>query len=187
MNLFITYASLMLLFFVHGEKPTPISRVVSGNAELRQIGRLTLLELRNKQGKTQHIALTHPSDYSERAYAPFEAKLITESPNHFLIFTDSFESNPANVQGMCGASETGEKFVHVVALGTYPHETLSVQVESCLSFIELLKDPEWKFHKTSGGSVGSLTLNFDSDPKQTLVYFVSADGSVGRPTMKAEP
>jgi hypothetical protein len=62
--------------------------------------------------------------------------LVAENPDHFVIFTDTFASNPGNIQGHCGASETGERFVHVVALGAIPHETLSALMDSCLLDLE---------------------------------------------------
>jgi hypothetical protein len=186
MILSIRCVALVLLFSTHGEKPLSIPHVASGAAELRQTGRLTVLELRTKQGKTEHVALTHPSEYFQGTNSLFEAKLIAESPDRFLIFSDSFESNPGNVQGMCGASETGEQFIHVVALGSHPHETFAAQVESCLSVLMQAKPPEWRLHETSGGSMGTLTLSFDSEPKQTLVYFVSRTGDVSKPTVNSK-
>jgi hypothetical protein len=125
--------------------------------------------------------LTHPSDYLQGTNAPYEARLIAESTQHFLIFTDTFASNPNNIQGQCGAS-TGERFVHVVALGAMPHETLSVLVESCWLDIEpAATTPEWTAKRDSAGFIGKLTLRFDGGSQPTTVYYVSPDGEVSRP------
>jgi hypothetical protein len=113
-----------------------LANVSSGSAILRQQDRLTVLEVKPAQGSSQLIALSHPSDYRQGTNPPYQTQLITESPNHFLIFTDTFASNPANVQGHCGASETGERFLQVVSLEAVPHETLSVLMDSCLLDLE---------------------------------------------------
>jgi len=114
--------------------------------------------------------------------APYEARLIAELPNHFLIFTDTFESNPGNIQGFCGASEPGERFVHVVALGALPHETLSVLFESCLVDLGPTEGTlEWHAKRDSAGSVGELTIR--SEPN-SIIYYISSDGFVSRPQSK---
>src|ERR1700675_4784049 len=93
------------------QQPVRIPHVRSGYAELVQQGRVTDLELSPPKGPVQRIALTHPSDYRQGTAAPFDARLIAEGLHRFLIFTDMFASDPGNIQGKCGASETGERFV----------------------------------------------------------------------------
>jgi hypothetical protein len=174
-------------FALSQHRPVTIPHVRSGHAELRQRGRLTILELASPNNPLQQIPLSHPSDYLQGTNAPFEARLIAESLHHFLIFTDTFVSN-ANVQGMCGASETGERFVHVIALGDFPHETLSILVDSCLLHIEpTASSPEWSAKRDSAGFVGQLTLSFEPDAQPTSVYYVSPDGAVTRPEVKVNP
>ena len=169
------------------KQPVTLPHVRSGHAELRQNGRLTILEFTLPSGQLQHIPLSHPSNYLQGINAPFAARLVAESPHHFLIFTDTFVSN-GNVQGMCGASETGERFVHVIALGDSPHETLSILVDSCLLDIEpAAGSPEWHAKPDSAGFVGQLILRFEPNTQPTSVYYVSADGSVSRPEVKTNP
>lgn len=165
-------------------RPLTIPHVRSGHAELHQHGRLTILEFTPTNGQLQKIPLSHPSDYQNVNNTPFAARLVAENPHHFLIFTDSFVSN-ADIQGMCGASLTGERFVHVVAIGNFPHETLSVLVESCLLDIEpKAESPECHLKKDSAGDVGQIILSFETDTQPTTVYYVELDGSVSRPKVK---
>lgn len=180
--------AVVAIFAVADQRPVVIPNVLSGRAELVQQGRLTILELAPPKASVQRIALTHPSDYLQGTNAPFKSRLIAESPQHFLIFTDSFDSNPGNPQGKCGASGPGEddraqeRFVHVVALGSVPHETLSVLVESCLLDLEsTATSPEWFAKTDSAGFVGHLTVRFERGAPTTTVYFVESDGSVSRP------
>jgi len=120
MRFFSCGMALAAILPVGQQRRVTIPHVRSGRAELFQQGRLTILELAAPKGRVQRIALTHPSEYRQGANAPFDARLIAESPHHFLIFTDTFASNPGNIQGQCGASESGERFVHIVALGAPP-------------------------------------------------------------------
>lgn len=153
--------------------------VRNGHAELVQKGRLTILELASHGNPVQRVALTYPSDKARDA--PFDARLIAQSPHRFLIFTDTFASNPWNIQGQCGASESGERFVHVVALGAAPHETLSALVDSCLLDLEPTPgSPEWHAEPNSAGFAGELTLRFEGGSRPTIVYHVASDGSVSR-------
>ncbi|MGA8154369.1 MAG: hypothetical protein WB952_25725 [Terriglobales bacterium] len=159
-----------------------IRNVRSGTAILRQQQRLTSLEIKSSAGAVQRIALSHPSQYRQGSNAPYQAQLIAESPNHYLIFTDTFASNPGNVQGRCGASETGERFVHVVALEGIPHETLSILMDSCLLDLEANSgSPEWIAKTDSAGFVGRLVLSFEQGAQPAVVYYVAPDGSVTRP------
>ncbi|HET9183728.1 MAG TPA: hypothetical protein VFP59_16475 [Candidatus Angelobacter sp.] len=159
-----------------------ISKVRSGIAILRQHQRLTILEIKSPTGSVQRIALSHPSDYRQGTNAPYQAQLIVESPNHFLIFTDTFASNPGNVQGRCGASETGERFLHVVALGAIPHETLSVLIDSCLLDLEpTSRTPEWIPKPDSAGFAGRIILSFEGITRPNVIYYVAPDGDVTRP------
>ena len=177
-----------LLSVAHAaQEPTvSLGNVRSGTANLRQSGRLTILEIKSRIGASQRIALSHPSDYRQGTNAPYEAHLVAESPNHYLIFTDTFASNPGNIQGECGASHTGERFVHVVALGAIPHETLAVLVDSCLLDLEpTSRSPEWIAKSDSAGFVGRLIVSFESVTQPRAVYFVTPDGDVTRPEMDA--
>jgi hypothetical protein len=176
------------IFAAAQERPVRISHVRSGHAELVQQGRVTILELSPPKSPVQRIALTHPSDYRQGTAAPFDARLIAESLHRFLVFTDTFASNPGNVQGRCGASKTGERFVHIVALGGIPHETLSTLVESCLLNLEATPaSPVWLAKPDSAGFVGQLVLRFEPGKQPTAVYYVGPDGSVSRPEIKPDP
>jgi hypothetical protein len=158
-----------------------LKSVRSGPATLRQQGRLTILEIKSHAGSLQRIPLSHPSDYRQGTNAPYETKLIAESPDHFLIFTDTFASNPGNVQGRCGASEIGERFIHVVALGAIPHETLSMLMDSCLLDLEATsRSPAWSAKTDSAGFIGRIILTFEGT-HPTVSYYVSPDGCVTRP------
>ena len=164
-----------------------IRSVRSGTATLRQQGRLTTLEIRTRAGSLRRIPLNHPSDYRQGGNPPYETKLIAESPGHFLIFTDTFASNPGNVQGRCGASETGERFVHVVALGAIPHETLSILMDSCLlNFEATSRSPEWNAKTDSAGFIGRIILSFEGGTYPTVSYYVSPDGDVTRPQIDSK-
>ena len=188
MRFFASGMALAAILTVARQRPVTIPHVRSGRAELLQQGRLTILELASQGSPVQRIGLTHPSDYQQGTNAPFDARLIAESPHRFLIFTDTFASNPGDIQGQCGASEAGERFVHVVALGAVPHETLSVLVDSCLLNLEgKPTSPEWLAKPDSGGSVGQLILRFEGDTPHATVYYVARDGSVSRPEIKANP
>lgn len=159
-----------------------IDNVRSGVAILRQQERLTILEVKSPVAPFQRIALTHPSDYHQGTNAPYQAKLVAESPDHFLIFTDTFASNPGNGQGRCGASGTGERYVHVVTLEAIPHETLSVLMDSCLLDLEATsRSPEWVAKTDSAGFVGRLVLTFEQSTQSVVVYYVAPDGTVTRP------
>jgi hypothetical protein len=159
-----------------------IGNVRSGTAILRQHERLTILEIKSRTGSVQRIALSHPSEYRQGTNAPYEAQLIAENPKRFLIFTDTFASNPSNVQGRCGASETGERFIHVVALDAIPHETLSVLMDSCLLDLEATsKSPEWIAKTDSAGFVGRIVLSFEQGTQPAVAYYVAPDGSITRP------
>jgi hypothetical protein len=93
-----------------------------------------------------------------------------------------FASNPGNVQGRCGANETGERFLHVVALETIPHETLSILMDSCLLDVEpTAQSPEWVAKTDSAGFVGRISLRFERGTPRTVVYYVAPDGAVTRP------
>lgn len=164
------------------DHPIAIRNVHTGAAELRQQGRLTILDIEFRPGHTHHIALTHPSDSRQGTNAPYAAQWIAESPDHFLIFTDTFASDPGDTKGHCAASKTGERFVHVVALGAIPHETLSVLAGSCLLDVEPASgSPEWIAKKDSTGFVGRLRLRFEGDTQPTAAYYVAPDGAVSRP------
>jgi hypothetical protein len=187
------FASVLALVFSIGlhflpvvyaadKETTTIRNVRSVNAILRQQGRLTVLEVKSRTGSLQRIALSHPSDYWQGTNGPYEAESIAESPGRFLVFADTFESNPGNYQGRCGASDTGERFIHVVALGVIPHETLSVLVSSCrLDLVSSSQSPKWIATGDSAGFVGRIVIRFENGTSVT--YHVAPDGSVTRPEM----
>ena len=163
------------------ERAITITGVRSGTAVLRQDERLTILEIKSRTGSSQRVGLSHPSDYRQGTNAPYEAHLVSESLDHFLIFTDTFASNPGNIQGHCGTSE-GERFVHVIALGAIPHETLSVLTDSCLLDLESTsRSPEWIAKTDSAGFIGKVVLTFERGTQSTVVYYIAPDGAVTRP------
>jgi len=167
------------------EHAVTIRNVRSGVAILRQKERLTILEIKSRAGSSLRVALSHPSDYRQGTNAPSQASLVAERPHQFLIFTDTFASNPGNNQGRCGASEAGERFVHVVALDAIPHETLSVLVDSCLLDLEATsRSPEWIAKPDSAGFVGRLVLSFEAGTP-SVAYYVAPDGAVTRPEIRA--
>lgn len=157
------------------QRPLTIPHVRSGRAILRQETRTTVFLLTSKNGRISKIALTHPSDYPERLYAPFAAQVVAEIPGQLLILTDSFASNPGNVQGKCGASDTGERFLHVLSLRPPARESFSVLLESCLQDIEP-KEGTPEFDPSSR----TLTLRFDThnETPETRIYHIAADNSV---------
>jgi hypothetical protein len=188
MNRFRTALSLLSIGFAMlpaagaAQHAVTIRDVRSGTAMLRQHGRLTILEIKPHAGSSLRIALSHPSDYRQGTDGPTEAHLVAENPDHFVIFTDTFASNPGNIQGHCGASETGERFVHVVALGAIPHETLSALMDSCLLDLEATsQSPEWIAKSDSAGFSGRIILSFEEGTQPTTVYYVAPDGAVTRP------
>ena len=155
----------------HHEAPLPL-RATHPTMELQQEGRITYLAQRITP--PLRIALTHNGAYPQALNPPFAAKLIEEKPGYFLIFTDSFASNPGNIQGQCGASLTGERYLHVVYLGEQPRETASLLVESCLLNIVPAHAPHWD------APAKTLTIDFLSNAKGPLhvVYQVAPDGTV---------
>jgi hypothetical protein len=183
--LFSCVVALTSTLAVAQRRALTIPQVQSGRAELVQQGRLTILEISARKGAAQRIALTHPSDYRQGINAPYKVRLIAESPDHFLIFTDTFAANPGNVQGRCGAAD--ESFVHIVALGAVPHETLSTLFDSCLLDIQAAqRSPEWVPKPDSAGFVGHLVLRFESGTRPSAIYYVAPDGSVTRPESKPD-
>ncbi len=134
----------------HADAPVPI-RGTSPLATLRQVARVTFLTMPGTP--PLRLALTHDSDYPQGFNPPFAASKVGESPGRFLIFTDSFASNPGNVQGECGASESGERYLHVVALGKQPRETFSRLVESCRKNTVLAHPVRWN------AAAGTLTID----------------------------
>jgi len=72
-------------------------------------------------------------------------------------------ADPGKVQGQCGASDTGERFIHVVALGAIPHKTLSALIDSCLLDVEpTAQSPEWILKRDSAGFTGKFILSFET-------------------------
>lgn len=157
------------------EKPILLAHVQSGRAELSHQGRRSFLTIHPPQGSAIVLALTHPNQYNEPAYAPLRARKIAEIPGELLIFTDTYASNPGNAQGRCGASQTGERYLHVVSLRKPPEEKLALHLDSCLEEIESRAGTPL-FDPTSR----TLAVDFESlDGKpQKTVYHLDADNSV---------
>jgi hypothetical protein len=107
--------------------------------------------------------------------APYAASVVAEIPGQLLLFTDTFSSNPGNEQGECGASETGERFLHVVSLTAPARETFSELIESCLLDIEpKAGTPVFDL------STRELRLQFDANKVRPAIqtYHIAADNSV---------
>jgi hypothetical protein len=158
-------------------KPLAISHVRSGRAILRQEARTTMFLLTSKNGTTEKIALTHLDKYPQGLNAPYAASLIAEIPGQLLIFTDTFASNPGNVQGQCGASPTGERFLHILSLAAPARETLSVLIESC--WLDIEPKPGTP---TFDRSTRTLLLQFDANNGHPLTasYHIAADNSISQ-------
>jgi hypothetical protein len=156
------------------QRPLVLSNVRSCRAVLRQEGRVTTLDLTSVAGITQTIPLTHIGKYVQGLAAAYKTALIAEELHHFLIFTDTFASNPGNIQGECGASPSGERYLHVVSLEYPLHETLSVIVDSCwLDLDSRLGNPAYN-HVTR-----TLTIHFAPDHGDaSRSYHIEPDGSV---------
>jgi hypothetical protein len=152
----------------HTEAPVPV-RGTHPAITLQQEGRVTYLVLTSAR-----VALTHKGAYPQGLNAPFAAKLIAEDPGHLLIFTDGFASNPGNIQGQCGGSPTGERYVHVVALGEQARETASHLIESCWLDIVPARAPRWD------AAARTLTVDLLSNEKEPthIVYHIASDGTV---------
>lgn len=159
------------------QRPLIVPLVRSGKAVLQQKARTTMFLFTPNGGKEEQIALTHPSDYPQGFNAPYAARVVAEIPDQLLVFTDTFASNPGNVQGQCGASPTGERFLHVVSLVKPGRESLSVLMESCLLDIEPRPGTP-AFNSASR----TLTLRFASIDGQakTVTYHIASDNSVSR-------
>ena len=156
------------------QAPVTIPAVHHGKAVLSQNGRVTTLTFTPTLGKEVQIPLTHESDYPQGYNGPIKARLIVESSGQYLVFTDTFASNPGNPQGECGASPGGERYLHVVSLAQ-AKETFSTLIESCRQDIEAKStSPEWDAVKHT------LTVRFtkyDShSPRDT--YQIDPGGSV---------
>lgn len=105
-----------------------------------------------------------------------------ESPHHFLIFTDTFASDLGYIPGRCAASGSGAHFLPVVALGSVPHETLSVLMDRCLLDLEPTSpSPEWIAKPDSAGFIGRIRPRFERGTQQTAVYYVAPDAAITRP------
>jgi len=89
-----------------------------------------VLDLRLASGKMNRIPLSYEEIGQQRRAEIWDATVLAEDPGHFVIFTDRFSSN-ANLQGQCGASPDGERYLHVVTLTIPIRETLSLNIDSC--------------------------------------------------------
>jgi hypothetical protein len=130
MRLILIAATWFALVTAPSELSTPLPYVHSGTATVHyQNPPGVVLDLRSPSGHLDRIALTYDETGQQHRGAIWEAKLVYESRQHFIIFTDTFASN-SNIQGECGASD-GERFLHVVSLSPPVHETVSVILDSC--------------------------------------------------------
>lgn len=159
---------------MRASKPLPIPGVRSGKAALIQQGRVTLLQFTAEGQAAVTTPLLH-KEHRPQGYNPAEeAHLLGELSGHYLVFTDTFASNPGNIQGECGASLTGERFVHVVSLLPTIHETLSVPVDSCLMDIQAHKGSP-----TFSANQRTLELRLlNRDAETHIFYQIDPDGSV---------
>jgi hypothetical protein len=141
---------------------------------LQQKDRTTFLEFAPAIGPAVSVQLSHPGKRPEWTDGPYAARLIAEIPGKLLLFTDTLSSNPTNVQGECGASPTGERFLHAVSLTAPVRETLSVLIESCL--LDLTPSPRVPVFDAAKGT---LTVHFlpDHGDNLTKVYRLKADNS----------
>jgi hypothetical protein len=154
--------------------PVETSHVKSGRAFIHQQGLTSTLVLNTPSGKPRKVVITHKSLYPRLMTLPNGASFVAEIPHRLLIFTDNFASNPDNVQGMCGQSETGETYLHVVSLGPAPRETLSALIDSCLTGVHNVEQPVF--------DSSSRKLQFDLtggvDLPYTFIYRIAPDNSV---------
>jgi|ERR1035437_5008794 hypothetical protein len=156
------------------QPPLVLRGVRSGKAVLHQAARVTTLELTSAAGAAQSIPLSHAGKYPQGLDAPLRASVIAEDPHQFLIFTDSFASNPGNPQGECGASPGGERYLHIVSLVPPAHETLSMIIDSC--WLDLESQPRNPIYIAA---THTLTIQFapgHGDAPKT--YLVGQDGSI---------
>jgi hypothetical protein len=146
----------------------------SGTAVLEQHDRVTFLKLTLLPKPPYSVPLTHTGKYPQWTDGPFRSHLIREIPGKFLIFTDTLASNPSNIQGECGASPTGERYLHVISLSPPIRETFSTLIESC--WLDLIPDPTIPaFDSTTS----TITIHFTPDHGDvTKIFRIASDGSV---------
>jgi hypothetical protein len=158
----------------HSRALVKIPNVKSGHAVIHQRGLITTLVLTTPSGKLQKAILTHKSSDPRFLTTPYKARVLAEISNNFLIFTDTFLSNPDHEQGDCGANLTGETYLHVVSLTPTLHETLSALIDSCLLGISNMESPAF--------DPSSRTLTFDLmggvDLPYAFIYQIGPDNSV---------
>lgn len=154
--------------------PLVLSGLRSGTAVLEQRDRVTFLNLTIPPASTVSIPLLHKGKYPQWTDGPWQSHLIAEVPGRFLIFTDTLASNPTNIQGECGASETGERYLHVISLVPPVHETFSTIVESC--WFDLIPEPSVPVFDPA---TSTITIHFTPDHGDaTKRYRIGPDNSV---------
>ncbi len=174
MRLILIAAALFASASASSQLSTPIRHVHSGTATVHYLNPPgVVLDLHLASGHLDRIPLTYDQTGQQRRGAIWTAKLVYESPQHFIIFTDTFASN-ANIQGECGASD-GERFLHVVSLTQPVHETVSIILDSCWRDVNAMK-------ATPAYDAQSRTLTIgvvnDSDKEVTIKYQLDEDGRV---------
>ncbi len=174
MRLILIAAAWFASTTASSELSTPLPYVRSGTATVHyQNPPGVVLDLRSPSGHLDRIPLTYDETGQQRRGGIWKAKLVYESPQHFIIFTDTFASN-ANIQGQCGASD-GERFLHVVSLASPVHETVSSILDSCWREMNATKG-------TPVYNAQSRTLTIDvvndSDKEVTTKYQLDENGRV---------
>jgi hypothetical protein len=170
----LTTAAWLTLAAASSELSTALPHVRSGAATVHYLHPPgVVLDLRSASGHLDRIPLSYDQTGQQRRGAIWQAKLVYESPRHFIIFTDTYASN-ANIQGECGASD-GERFLHVVSLAPPARETVSVILDSCWRGINATKDTP-----TCDAKSRTLTIDVvnDSDKEVTTEYQLDENGRV---------
>ena len=151
-----------------------LSGLRSGKAVFEQHDRITSLILTIPPAASVSIPLLHKGKYPQWTDGPWQSHLVAEVPGRFLIFTDTLASNPTNVQGECGASETGERYLHVISLAPPLRETFSTLIESC--WLDLTPEPSIPVFDP--GTM-TITVHFAADHGDTTKrYRIRPDNSV---------
>ena len=134
-----------------------------------------VLDLRLASGKMNRIPLSYDEIGQQRRAEIWDATVLAEDPGHFVIFTDRFSSN-ANIQGQCGASPDGERYLHVVSLTIPMRETFSLNIDSCYQSLSTI-------HGYPKYDPATHILVIKTDHEDTSVtsvarYRLATDGSV---------
>jgi hypothetical protein len=158
----------------HRRSPLQLAGLHSGSAVFDQRDRTTFLNLKIPPAPAVSIPLTHKGKYPQWTDGPWQSHLVAEVPGKFLVFTDTLASNPTNVQGPCGASPGGERYLHVVSLLPPVRETFSTIIESC--WFDLVPKPSIP---TFDPSTSTITVQFTPDHGDVTKSFrIASDNSV---------